>query len=216
MNRLGRKWANSGYGDLKVRVGREEITCVKAVFTEENEIFKKLIEDEKFEGTLELCEGCTIDAFLELEKYYSGGCMNLDNCNVCKILSMCIYYNEKRIVSICEEYIKNHLNEDIIIELCDSLHLFKTKELADLSKLYDFYLVENGYKILSHGIYIYIISIIDESLMKLKIEGLEFILQSPKLVIENETWLLNQLLKWYESQMKEINEESINIIYKYY
>lgn len=52
--------------------------------------------------------------------------------------------------------------------------------------------------------------------MKLKIEGLEFILQSPKLVIENETWLLNQLLKWYESQMKEINEESINIIYKYY
>lgn len=52
--------------------------------------------------------------------------------------------------------------------------------------------------------------------MKLKIEGLEFILQSPKLIIENETWLLNQLLKWYESQMKEINEESINIIYKYY
>lgn len=62
---------------------------------------------------------------------------------------------------------------------------------------------------------VYIISILDESLIKMKIEGLEFILESPKLVIENETWLLNQLLKWYESQVKEINEESTNIIYIY-
>lgn len=64
----------------------------------------RLLEDEQFEGELILCEGSSVDGFIEIEKYYSGGSMELNDENVVKVLLMSIYYNDKEILRICIKY----------------------------------------------------------------------------------------------------------------
>lgn len=66
---------NQGFGDMKVKIKGKEVLCVKSILVYGNKTFKKLIEDNMFNGLLELYDGCDIDSFLEIEKYYSGGAM---------------------------------------------------------------------------------------------------------------------------------------------
>lgn len=198
---LARQFADNGFADLKIKANDKEIMTSKAVLYNSNPIFKKLIVDEKFENEIELADGCSIEAFLEIEKYYSGGFMHVDTCNVCDIFLFCIYYNEKTIKEKCEYFIKNHLNEEMMLKLFEITHILnnsKEEELIDFKMIIEEYLNENNYKLLKERKY----------LKELKIEEIEMILKSEKLLIKNENWLLEELCWWYEKMIVNINDIS--------
>lgn len=200
---LARQFADNNFADLKIKADDKEIMSSKAVLYNSNPIFRKLIIDEKFEGEIELAAGCSIETFLEIEKYYSGGYMHVDASNVCEILLFCIYYNEITIKEKCEYFIKNHLNEEMMLKLFKITHILNNsneKELIDFKMIIEKYLNENNYKLLKERKY----------LKELKIEEIEMILKSEKLLIKNENWLLEELYWWYEKMLININDINEN------
>lgn len=61
---------DNGLSDLTVVIGGERIKSVKCILMNGNKIFKKLLEDDIFDGeVLELCEGSSVECFLLMEKY---------------------------------------------------------------------------------------------------------------------------------------------------
>lgn len=202
---------NEGFGDIKVKIKEEEVLCIKSILVHSNKTLKKLIEDDKFDGILELFESCDVESFLEIEKYYSGGTMELNQDNICKILSFCISYDDSFLLQKCKEYLKNHINETIMTELFGIVHNIKCSNLDDLIELSEEYIKRNGYKLLKK----------EELLFQLKLEDLEWILSCDSLIIKNENWLLNQLIKWKnemkktdENEKREVENELENVFIK--
>lgn len=141
-----------GLGDIKIKCGEEELIGIKSILMNGNELFRKLIEDEKFSGVLEIYEECTKESFLNLEMYYGGGYIDINTENVCDLLKICIYYNETRLIAICEEFISNNPDDIVMIELFELLHLCTSKKLRKLSEMSENYLEMNGIKYLSKSI----------------------------------------------------------------
>lgn len=127
---------------------------MRCILMNGNETFRKLLEDDQFSGELALCEGSSIDGFIEIEKYYNGGSMELNDENVIKVLLRSIYYSDKEILGICIKYIKNHLNDEMMLRMLELSDFLKKEEIFELIKLGEEYLRENGYKYLNNGIYI--------------------------------------------------------------
>lgn len=125
----------------------------KAVFITSNEIMRKILEDEKFQGVWELYEECSITGLLELEKFYSGGYVDININNVIDILSICLFYDEKRITKYCIRYIYNHMSDELMIKILSVIHLFSNINMIGIKDFSEKYLLYNGYKIIKNGIY---------------------------------------------------------------
>lgn len=130
----------------------------KAVFISSNETMRKILEDEKFPGVLELFEECSINGLLELEKFYSGGCVDININNVIDLLSICLFYNENRITDFCIKFIYNHMSYELMIKILSVIHLFCYNNMIGIKDLSEKYLLYNGYKIIKNGIYFYILN----------------------------------------------------------
>lgn len=152
IHRLGRKLVKNGFYDFKVNIGGDEVKSVKILFMCANQTFRKLLEDKEFNGTLELAEGCTQKGFLELEKYYSSGDMQITKENVCEVLMMSICYNDELIKLICTEYIKNYHDDEVIINLIGLTNRFPDA-VYDLQNLASVEYEKIGYKSLYNGIF---------------------------------------------------------------
>lgn len=149
--RLGRKLVKEGLADFTVKIGNEEIKSVKIIFIGGNKTFRKLLEDEKFFGTLELADGCSCRGFLLLEKYYSIGEMEITLENVCEVLLISICYNDEYIRDMCNEYIKKNYNDEIIIKLVQMINKFDNV-MKDLEEMVCIEFEKRGYKYLYNGI----------------------------------------------------------------
>lgn len=149
--RLGRKLVKEGLADFTLKIGNEEMKSVKIIFIGGNKTFKKLLEDKEFNGTLELAEGCSCRGFMELEKYYSSGDMEITLENVCEVLLLSICYNDEFIKGICCEFIKIYCNDEIIIGVVKIMNRFENI-MNDLEKLISIEFEKRGYKYLYKGI----------------------------------------------------------------
>lgn len=151
---------------------------------------------------LELYEKCEMNSFLEIEKPYRGGCMELSDNNICGMLRFSVYYNDIRIMRLCKKYLKNHMSESIMIEMFYVLNGSNISGLNDIRDMCEDYMKVNSYKYLSD----------DSLLKKLSLESIKFIFNSKNLIIKSESWLLNRLLRWFKIVLKESkeNEEEVN------
>lgn len=141
-------------GDITVIIDEEHKTkSSKAILMIGNSIFYKQITDKEFNGNLQLYEECNLDAFLEIEKYYGGGYMNIDVNNVCEILRISMFYYDSKIFKICENFIKNHINEKMVVEIFNitKLKYFNRSTLYELSNTA---IMDNTYKYISKSIII--------------------------------------------------------------
>lgn len=89
---------------MKILVEDQEILVVKSLFCGFNSILTQLITDSQFNGVLELFEGCTVESFLALDRFYSCGKVEINEENCVDILSICVYYDEKDLFNQCQKY----------------------------------------------------------------------------------------------------------------
>lgn len=152
---LGRKLVKEGLSDFTVKIGNERVESVKIIFIGANKILKALLEDKQFSGTLELVDGCSCKGFLELEKYYSSGDMEITTENVCEILLLSVCYNDQNLKDACTQFIKIYYNDEIIIGLVKLINRFHT--VAYLEEFASTEFEKRGYKYLYNGILLHIL-----------------------------------------------------------
>lgn len=152
--RLARQLVNEGFGDIKVKIGSEEVVSVKSILIKGNKTLKKLINENKSNEILELSEMSDVETFLLIEKYYSGGYIDINTQNIFKILLICISYKDLKILELCKKYLKNHLNEEIMMKLFDIKHSMDKNNMLNLKEICKDYIKENGYIFIKKSIYI--------------------------------------------------------------
>lgn len=140
---------SKGYGDLKIVINRKEFITIKSILCGNNDLFYKLVNDTKFNGKLELYNGCTEIGYKNLERFYANGVIEINDKNVIDTLSICVYYNECELMKECLKYMKYHLNEEIVISLLSKNEIMNSNYLKKFEKLLDKYIISNGYKLLS-------------------------------------------------------------------
>lgn len=155
-NSLGRMIVENHLEDLKILIDKKVVNCSKVILMNGNKTLYKTIKDQKDGDILVMFEECKLHAFLEIEKYYSGGYMNIYVNNVCEILKISLFYYDSEIFKICEKYIRNHINEKMMVEIFNITKLkhFRRSNLYELSKNA---IMDNTYKYISEGIIIIII-----------------------------------------------------------
>lgn len=133
INRLCRKLVENGFGDIKVKIRENVILSVRSILMNGNETLKKLIEDVHFVGFIELYEECDEIGYYEMEKYYGGGDVVMEESNVCEILLFCLCYKDDEIYFDCLNFIKNNINDEILLKLIHICNLFPNslKEIED-------------------------------------------------------------------------------------
>lgn len=89
-----------GYGDLRLLIGNEEIKTFKFVLCVCNETFRKIINDPLFKEPLEISEGCSLESYLLLEKWYQRIEINITDKNCVDFLFICVCYNENLVYVI--------------------------------------------------------------------------------------------------------------------
>lgn len=132
--RLIRLLVNNGYSDIIIKIENEEIPSIKCLLCYQNQIFKQLIEDGLFDGTLELFEGCTKNGFLALESFYSGGKVEINESNCIDILKICFCYNERILLKECEKFIIRHKNIKLFNTISKEI-IMKCNYLSELDGL---------------------------------------------------------------------------------
>lgn len=152
---LCRLFVNNGFGDMKIKIENQEIITMKCFLCCFNSVFNSLIKDNKFNGCLELFEDCSINSYYLLEKYYSGGLIEINNNNCIELLKICVYYNEKTLLKECENYIIKHFNSDIMKKILTNEKILQCEDLKKLKKIENEYIKTNGYELLNESIYYY-------------------------------------------------------------
>lgn len=94
----------NGLGDLKVIIKGKEYISSKVILCANNLFFLNTVNDEKFNGVIELDNSCNEIGFKNMEKYYSGGIIDINEDNVIDILTICICYDEEKLIKECVKY----------------------------------------------------------------------------------------------------------------
>lgn len=177
---------------------------MKCILCNGSKLFKKLLSDKNFEGTLELNENISVNGYYLLEKYLSGSYVEINDENVIDLLCISLFYEEKILNAECREYIGNHINEKMLLEFLNFISLLNLNQLNDFHQYTDLYIYRNGYK------YIY-----SDIIYELSINSIYYILNSKELIVNKENDILKLILK-YNLIEKEKNEnlENINRLYE--
>lgn len=106
----------------------------------------------------------------------------------------------------CQKYLKNHLNEGMLIEFLNFLSLLNINQLNEFHKLTDLYIFRNGYK------YIYNNDIFNE----LSIKSNYNMLHSEKLIANEENDILKRIMKYNALLLKNENSviDNMNKLYE--
>lgn len=196
MNRLFVNMINFGLSDFSLRLGSgETMNGIKCVLCYSNEIFRKLLLDTQVEDPLPVAENISKESMMMLFQYYGGGIVEINEENVCGILLLSLYYNEKELFCELKDYVINHMNVDIVKDLLNNV--MKIEKLNELYDLCDNYIRDNIYLMIEN-----------EILNEICINGLKHILNLDNILVRNENTVLNSLLSYYKVNKSEIEENN--------
>lgn len=150
LNRLCREFVKKGYYDLKIICQNEYIYTNKMFFCYFNDYFNCLINDEKFDGSIELYKDCSKESFYALECYYSGGTVLINNSNCVDILNICEHYNEIRLLNITKKYIIEKNNLNVAYKLLSNEYLCNCENLKDLYDVIKLSIKYSGIELLNN------------------------------------------------------------------
>lgn len=208
MLRNARYLVNKGYGDIKVTVNGEEIESIKSILCGFNDILSSIVLKAKFDGYLELVEGCTEKGFYALECYYGGGDLVISRENCLDILIICNYYKELDLLKECEDFVIESKDEDIIKSVLAEKNIIRSSDLNNLREFLVGYLInENNDLIL-------------ESLENFALDDIEKILSDGKVTLEHEVDYVKKIIDYYDNEPRREEEKEdfrkriINIILK--
>lgn len=204
-NRIVRQLVKSGFGDITVKIRNEEITSIKSILCNGSELFNKLINDEQFEGTLELNENISVNGYYLLEKWLSGCCIEINDETVVDLLLISLFYEENLINMKCKEYIYYHMNEKILLDFLNFISFIDINQLSMYYWLTDSIICQKGYK------YIY-----SDIIYDLSINAIYYILNSKTIIIDEENDILKRIIKYNEIEIKNNRnvEKDIKILYE--
>lgn len=186
----------NGFGDLRVIIGNEEIRTFKFLLYVCNETLRKLLENPLFEEPLMLSENCSKTSFFLLEKYYEGIEIDVNEKNCVDLLSLCVYYNEESLLSNVVDYITNHLNEEIIINLLNKKEILNNEKLKELKDKFDDFIKNKNYKLMNEDLLKYI-----------DVDNMKYLFSNGRMFNGNEIDLLKLLLDYYKNNIRERREK---------
>lgn len=192
----------SGYGDIDININQTVIRSVKSILSMRNPIFKQLIKDSQNEKVISLNLSITTELFLEIEKYYGGGTIIVDEHNIMDILKFCYFYEEYNLFMKCKYFIVNHMTNELMMEVLKFVSLIQTKEFGDIKNDIDVF-----YKLHS---YIYFD---DNNYLNFELESLEYILALQHIIIKSENYLLDKIIDYYNN--KSGSESENQILFQY-
>lgn len=140
-----------------------------------------------------LFDECTITGVIELEKYYSGGRVVINDSNCLDILSICLFYNEITLLKICEKYLINHINDSLVIKIINNSFYLNARYLSELKYITEEYLKFNSYKLFHY----YILS-------QFSTDTIEYLLSNQNVYIGKENKLFELFYNYYQSNFYEI------------
>lgn len=202
--RLSRDLVSKGYGDLILIVKDTEYVTNKALFCGSNVLINNLVKDNQFNGKLTLFDECTMIGVIELEKYYSGGRVVINDSNCLDILSICLFYNEIILLKACEKYLVNHMNDSLLMKVIKNPLYLNFRYLIELKCITEEYLKFNSYKLFHYYI-----------LTQFSIDSIIYLLSNKNIYIGKENKLFELLYNYYESNFYQIindNKEETEII----
>lgn len=167
-----------------------------------NPIFKQLILDNKDEEVISLNLSITTDVFIEIEKYYGGGTVVVNDRNIMVFLKFCYFYEEYNLFKKCKHFIVNHMNYELMVEVLKFISLIQAKEFGDIKNEIDKYYQLHCYIYFNNNIY-----------LNFDVESLEYILSLQHIIIKSENYLLDKVVEYYDK--KEENKSENLTLFQY-
>lgn len=192
----------SGYGDINININETVIQSVKSILSMRNPIFKQLIKDSQNEKVISLNLSITTEVFIEIEKYYGGGTIIVDEHNIMDILKFCYFYEESNLFMKCKYFIVNHMTNELMIEVLKFVSLIQTKEFGDIKNDIDLFCQLHSF-----------IYFNDNSYLNFELESLEYILSLQHIIIKSENYLLDKIVDYYNN--KSGSETANQILFQY-
>lgn len=196
--RLISQLVNQNYGDVQFNVQGSKIYGIKVLICSQNEALNKIICDPLASSVIEISSDVSASSFNSLLNYYGYGTVKIDDENVVDMIVICVSYSETSLLSICVKYLHDHFNLKLVqklfsnLKILNSRNLYLTKQLI-LSSIP----VYGSYLLASDIIY------------QFEPQILEQILKTDNLITENEEFLLNRILSYYNgngNNNKEIQD----------
>lgn len=177
-------------------VENEEIRTFKCLLYVCNETFRKVLDDPLFQEPLKLYDECTKESYFLLEKYYQGIEIEITDQNCVEFLSICVCYNEERIIKKIIDYIICHLNANIIIDLLSKKQILRSDCLIELKEEYEDFIKNENYKLIHKDFMNYI-----------SIENLKYLFSLGIMFNGSEIHLLRLLIDYYKCNIEYFNEK---------
>lgn len=177
-------------------VENEEMKTFKFVLYVCNETFRRILDDPLFQEPLKLYDECTKESFLLLERYYEGIEIEISEKNCVEFLSICVCYNEKRVIQTISDYIISHLNANIMIDLLDKKQILRDEYLKELKEEFEDFLKKENYKLIHK-----------EMMNYLSIDNIEYIFSFGIKFNGNEIDLLRLFIDYYQHNICDLNEK---------
>lgn len=103
--RLARIMVSKGKSDIIFSINHENVESVGNLLTSMNPYFETVIKECSVNDVVTFPDFITKTAFLELEKYYSGGIIKVTFENVYELLEISSFVKDDELLGICSQYI---------------------------------------------------------------------------------------------------------------
>lgn len=103
--RLARIMVSKGKSDIIFSINHENVESVENLLTSMNPYFETVIKECSVNDVVTFPDFITKTAFLELEKYYSGGIIKVTFENVYELLEISSFVKDDELLGICSQYI---------------------------------------------------------------------------------------------------------------
>lgn len=103
--RLARIIVSKGKSDIIFSINHENVESVENLLTSMNPYFETVIKECSVNDVVTFPDFITKTAFLELEKYYSGGIIKVTFENVYELLEISSFVKDDELLGICSQYI---------------------------------------------------------------------------------------------------------------
>lgn len=95
---------SKGKSDITFSINHENVESIRNILTSMNPYFETVINQYSVNDVVTFPDFITKTAFLELEKYYSGGIIRVTFENVYKLLEISNFVKDEELLGICSQY----------------------------------------------------------------------------------------------------------------
>lgn len=150
----------------------------------QNNYFKEIFNKNN-ENIIDIGLDIEGNSFKELLNYYGYGCININNNNSIDLLLLSFYFKDNYLFNKVMDYCIKNMDINITYGLLNHINDIDINEYDRIMNKCKEFVQLNGTSILKN-----------EKFMKLSIEGVEYIMQVKRMVVDNENLVLSKLIEY--------------------